>query len=463
MGVAQYEAAIKKLFPEGDYWDAQFADANSDVSLFCKAKLPELIRFRERMNVLQSESVIEKTEELIADWERVLLGTVNHGLDINHRRLLLKSKRDVKLNREELQKIASMFGLSIGSVVFPYRPAFFGFSKFNTSTIGSLVVFSVLLIKSGWGKTNFRDLIKQEYPSKRFTRLHFGYERLAYFPVRQFRLDVNKMLRESAFGFNKAGVQCLFPSPSYKYKGIVDARFRAASMGFMKCGLSRLVYSPIAAMRGIAADYFRPGGMGFARFGRVRIAYSPAHSVRRFIHKYWRSASTGLARFGFDRLLFIPLQTLRGMTTQSFRTFQFSAVRFGASRIAYYANGFQDNIIGADTESVFADFYRILLTDSGAVCKADAALVDLIISISRFSPHWGVELVKTLIDEDGVMTRFDEWFMRDVMHSADFYLRLEQVLIDYWVSVRKMFSEFEQAIKNKLLANQIAYFNYEGE
>jgi uncharacterized protein YmfQ (DUF2313 family) len=146
MGVAKYEAGIKKLFPEGDYWDAQFADDTSDVSLFCKAKLPELIRFRQRMDVLQAESVIEKTEELIADWERVLLGTVSHGLDINHRRLLLKSKRDEKLNREELQKIAAMFGLSIGGVVFPYRPAFFGFNRFGVSVFSSPVFFSVLSI-----------------------------------------------------------------------------------------------------------------------------------------------------------------------------------------------------------------------------------------------------------------------------------------------------------------------------
>lgn len=460
----QYEASIRRLFPQGAYWDEQFADPESDTSLFAKAKAASLVQFRNRMSVLQAESMVDTTDELIADWERVYLGEVSVGLDLEERRLLIKSKFDLKLNIEELRKATAMFGLNLLSVVFPFRSAFFGHSPFNTSAIGSPVVFSVLLIKAGWGKTNFWALIKPEYPLKRFARLHFGCERLAYFPARQLRLDVNKKLRESAFGFNKAGVQRLFPAPSCKYKTIVDARFRAASMGFMKCGTARLVYSPIPAMRGIASDYFRTRGMGFARFGGTRLAYSPAREVRRFAHKYWRSASTGLARFGFDRLLAMPLETLRDMTAHRFRTFQFGAARFGASRLAYYANGFQRNILqGADTESVFADFYRILLIDSGVVCKADAALVDLIIGVSKFSPFWGLELVKALIDEDGIMARFDEWFMRDIMRSADFYLRLEQVLIDHFVMVKKMFLAFEQAIKIILLANHIAYFNYDGE
>jgi uncharacterized protein YmfQ (DUF2313 family) len=184
MGVA-YETAIKKLFPEGDYWDAQFADANSDVSLFCKAKLPELLRFRERMDVLQAESLPEKTEELIADWERVLLGTVNHDLDINQRRLLLKSKRDVKLNRAELQKVASMFGFNIAGITFPYRPAFFGWSRFN-EPVYNPVVFSVLLFTvSRENLFSFCwEIIKSDVPHRGIGRMRFGTDRVAYFPPR---------------------------------------------------------------------------------------------------------------------------------------------------------------------------------------------------------------------------------------------------------------------------------------
>ena len=83
MGVAasaEYESAIKKLFPQGEYWDRQFADPESDVSLFCKAKAPELFKFRKRMEALQNESFVETTEELVADWERVLLDSVYPNL-----------------------------------------------------------------------------------------------------------------------------------------------------------------------------------------------------------------------------------------------------------------------------------------------------------------------------------------------------------------------------------------------
>jgi hypothetical protein len=462
-GHAEYESAIKKLFPQGAYWDAQFADAESGASLFVKAKLDGLVSFRERMDALVKESVIETTDELIAEWERVLLGYVTTELPLNERRLLLKSKRDVKLDRSELRKTTAKFGLTLMDVSFPFRPAFFGHSYFNTSAIGSPVTFSVLLITAGWGKANFWELIKAEYPAKRFTRIRFGHGRLAYFPIRQLRLNASKKLRESAFAFNKAGIERLFPSPSYKYKPIAESRFRASSAGFMKCGSARLVYSPVPVMRKIVSVYFQSCGMGFARFGGTRLAYSPAYTVRRFVHKYWRSVSTGLARFGRGRLLYIPLETLRGMAAHRFRPLQFGAVRFGASHLAYYANGFQSNVLqGMDTESVFGDFYRNLLTDGGIVCEADAALVKLITGVSKFPAMFGTELAEALVREDGVMTRFDAWFMSVIMRRADFYSRLEQVLIGRFVTVKKMFEAFEKAIGEKLLANQMPYFNYEG-
>jgi uncharacterized protein YmfQ (DUF2313 family) len=88
---ARYENAVRRLFPQGEYWDAQFADAQSDVSLFARAKAAELARFIERKNALLGESNAETTTELIADWERVYLDEIYPGLDINQRRLQLKS------------------------------------------------------------------------------------------------------------------------------------------------------------------------------------------------------------------------------------------------------------------------------------------------------------------------------------------------------------------------------------
>lgn len=463
-GEARYRDAVRRLFPQGDYWDAQFADAKSDTALFAESKLQELIHFRNRMSSLQSESVIEAADELIADWERVLLGDTFPNLDINRRRLQLKSKRDIKLNKAELQKTAAVFDLNIKDVIIPYRPAFFGHSYFNTSFTGSPVTFSVLLITAVWGKADFWHLIKAEYPAKRFTRPRFGIERLVYFPVRQLRLNVNRKLREGAFAFNKIGIERFFPSPSCKYKSIAGARLRASSMGFMPCGTGRLVYSPIPAMRGIVNGYFRDHGMGFARFGKARLAYSAAYAIRRFVRGCWRSVSTGLARFGTGRLLYIPLATLRGMAARRFRVFRFGAVRFGASRLAHYADGFQNNLLqrGA-TGLFFADFYRELLMRYDTISHLDAALVKTITGVSGVSRIFGAELIKALVSESGIMPRFDAWFMNTTINVTDFYLRLEQVLIDHFVTVKKMFLAFEQAIKDKLLANHIAYFNYDGE
>jgi hypothetical protein len=150
MGIAiasktQYENAIKKLFPQGDYWEEQFADPESDASFLIKTKADELIRFRGRMSNLYDESRTETTEESIEDWERVVLDELNIGKTLVERRLLLK-KVNVYLNRAELQKIAVMFGLNIQEVTIPYRPRFFGFAKFGQERLGSFTSFSVLRI-----------------------------------------------------------------------------------------------------------------------------------------------------------------------------------------------------------------------------------------------------------------------------------------------------------------------------
>jgi uncharacterized protein YmfQ (DUF2313 family) len=187
MGVvsaAEYESAFRKLFPQGEYWDNQFADTESDVTLFCKAKLPEFIKFRQRMKVLQTESIIETTTECIAEWERVLLGYINVGIDINERRLLLKSKRDIKLNRTELQKIADLYGFTITNIEFQYRPAFFGHSHFTHDYIGSLSVFSAFVITVA--KQNLKQdiwpLIEAQYFDKSFGHIRCGVDTIVYMP-----------------------------------------------------------------------------------------------------------------------------------------------------------------------------------------------------------------------------------------------------------------------------------------
>jgi len=141
----QYENAIKKLFPRGAYWEEQFADPESDVSIFVRAKVDELIRFRGRMSNLYNESRPDICEELIEDWERVLLNELNIGKTLTERRGLLLSKENDNLSRAALQNIAKKYGFNIVDVYF-YRPAFFGFSRFGINRIAGPAFWQVIII-----------------------------------------------------------------------------------------------------------------------------------------------------------------------------------------------------------------------------------------------------------------------------------------------------------------------------
>jgi hypothetical protein len=208
---AQYESAIRKLFPQGDYWDEQFADTESDVSIFAKAKLDELVRFRDRMSDLLDESRIETTDELIADWERVLLGDVTYGKTLTERRLFLKLKEDNGLNRIELQKIADVYGLTILSITFPYGPAFFGHARFNTSFLGGPAAFSALLITAFWDRKKFWNLFTADHAIQQFGTMRFGRDRLAWFPIGRLYYYLGKAMRAASMGLFKLGTQRLFP------------------------------------------------------------------------------------------------------------------------------------------------------------------------------------------------------------------------------------------------------------
>jgi len=150
MGIAvalkeQYANAIKKLFPQGEYWAAQFADPNSDISLFTQAKADELLRFRSRMSKLYSESHIDAAEEMIADWERVLLDKKNFGQPLAQRRELLQLNNVAYCNRAVLQKIAGLYGFKIIDIEI-YGPAFFGFSCFGIDRIANPAAWHVINI-----------------------------------------------------------------------------------------------------------------------------------------------------------------------------------------------------------------------------------------------------------------------------------------------------------------------------
>jgi hypothetical protein len=114
----QYEEAVKKLFPQGAYWDAQFADPQSDASRFCTAKAAAIFRFRSRMNALCNESLPSAAAEMIDDWERVLLGELFPGLPLYRRREFLCSWTP-HINKREIRRIGEKHRVSVFDVTFP--------------------------------------------------------------------------------------------------------------------------------------------------------------------------------------------------------------------------------------------------------------------------------------------------------------------------------------------------------
>jgi hypothetical protein len=253
----RYENAIKKLFPQGKYWNEQFADPESDVSLLVQAKTAELTKFRERMGALLEESKPESTTELIGDWERVFLDGVFPNLDINQRRLQLQSKTGLILNRAELQKIAWMFGLNIRDITFPCRPRFFGFARFARERLGGFSAFSVLRIavtEAGM-EAELWQAIKAELELCRFARTRFASGRLAYFPAYKSREIVYCKIRRGCFGYGRFAHNRLTPFPMDKARQLMEERLNAGRVTKLFFGQSLLMFFSCRFDPCIVLDY----------------------------------------------------------------------------------------------------------------------------------------------------------------------------------------------------------------
>jgi hypothetical protein len=465
-GAEAYENAIKKLFPQGGYWDARFADAESGASLFVKAKAGELVRFRSRMDALKAESVIETTDELIAEWERVLLGYVTAGHDINGRRLLLKSKRDVKLNRAELRKIAEMYGLSIRDVVFPFRPAFFGHARFAMRN-GIPAVFSALLFRVTGNDLykNIGEKIKAEFPASGFGRLRLGRDRVSYFPAHDIKRYVYQRLRSGGAGFFKCGKERLIPSPVYQIRPVIEKRLRAASFGFSGFGASRLACSPMPRFRQITAERTLRARFGSARFGRDRLMFTTAYHIKRVVYDWFRASGAGFFRCGASRLFFRPADLLFRILWRQWRPSCFGSAFFGHGRLCLFDGGFSNALLPRENEfgSVTDAAAQKVIVDSGVARRCDPEIVDAIIAVSGILPRWDAMLVKTLLRENGLMKRFDNYTVDGVIQARQFFPRFEHLLANRYIRLSGVFNGFETAAGEKLLAGQKAYFNYEGE
>jgi len=141
-----YIGAIRDLFPKGEYWERQFTDPKSDVNLFCKAKAQKIINFRRRMNDLLMESKITTSDETIADWERVIMGYTSEQLPLSSRKNILGIKTNTIINRLIISETARKYGLILIDIVFPFKPSFFGFSKFGHSLFSRPAFYSFFYI-----------------------------------------------------------------------------------------------------------------------------------------------------------------------------------------------------------------------------------------------------------------------------------------------------------------------------
>jgi len=174
----EYSASIHDLFPKGEYWEKQFSNPESDVNLFCKAKTQEIIRIRERMRDLFSESYFETANETIDDWERILLNNINAKLPLNERIKILSTKKVSVINKTVIADIAKKYGLILVDIVFPFKPSFFGFSGFGNSIFSRPAFFSVFYIitifQSEEVINEARECINKLFHKSSFGKAFFG-------------------------------------------------------------------------------------------------------------------------------------------------------------------------------------------------------------------------------------------------------------------------------------------------
>jgi uncharacterized protein YmfQ (DUF2313 family) len=98
------------------------------------------------MSDLQDESTIQSARETLDDWERVLRGSVSTGLTVEQRRVLLVASKAGNITRAVMKELGRMYGITITDIRIPFRPAFFGFSRFGIDHIAGPASFSTVFI-----------------------------------------------------------------------------------------------------------------------------------------------------------------------------------------------------------------------------------------------------------------------------------------------------------------------------
>lgn len=160
----EYLVALKKLLPQGSYWDKILENANGDVPLVLSARAESLAAFKKRMNDALLESYPDFATETLEDWERIYLDSTNEGLAADSRRTLLRGRRAGGVNIAILRAIAEAYGATIKSVEFPYTPAMFARTQFGLSFMSppaGLWVAFIYAICADENRDKFESAVRQ--------------------------------------------------------------------------------------------------------------------------------------------------------------------------------------------------------------------------------------------------------------------------------------------------------------
>lgn len=160
----RYIEAVKELYPEGSFFEEQFADKESDLSNLARAQAKNLYDFRIELNKLWKEARLETcTEDTIADYERVYSGKTNPHLSLEERKANLKlvSNQSLQIDWQLINNyINKEYKANILSVDEKIMPAFFGYSRCGQKRIYDYRAFSLLIISLTIEEINLIDKIE---------------------------------------------------------------------------------------------------------------------------------------------------------------------------------------------------------------------------------------------------------------------------------------------------------------
>lgn len=146
----RYIEAVKELYPEGSFWDEQFADKESDLSLLAEAQAETLYNMKIELNKLWLEARLDTcTEDTIADYERAYTKKIQPDLSLAERKNAIKTATNPSLKVDwdkEKEYIESAFGVSVLSIEPKIKPAFFPETKCGQNRIYDYRAFAMIIV-----------------------------------------------------------------------------------------------------------------------------------------------------------------------------------------------------------------------------------------------------------------------------------------------------------------------------